>query len=177
MKKLDYLNRDQLSKIHRLGKPRNTNRILSTLSPYLSNFREEYSTIYYLNKEGREYVSCNKIRRKTNYVNHIIMRNDFYIYAGFPSNWRNEIKIKLDKYSVTCDALYVSNGKRYCLEVDHKQNMKENKAKINRYITLFKLSKDFPKLIWLTTTENRKNQLKELCKELPCIVYSIDDIR
>ena len=42
LKKLDFLNRDQLSTIHRLGKVRNTNGILRDLSPYLSNFREEY---------------------------------------------------------------------------------------------------------------------------------------
>ncbi len=105
------------------------------------------------------------------------MRNEYYIFSGFPNDWKNEIKIKLDKYSVICDALFVSKGERYCLEVDHKQQMKENKAKIRKYVNLYKMSKDFPVLIWLTTTENRRKQLIELCKELPSKVYILDDIR
>lgn len=183
MKKLDFLNRDQLSKIHRLGQIRNTNRILKELSPFLSHFREEYSTIYYLNKDGRSYVNSNKIRRKNSVVNHIIMRNDFYIYCGFPTDWRNEIKFKDHEYAVICDSLFKLKGKYYCLEVDYKQQMKENRNKIKRYIGLFKngVIKEklgyFPTLIWLTTTELRKRQLKDLCKEIPCVVYTIDDIR
>lgn len=177
MKKLDYLNRDQLSKIHRLGKKRNTNRILNDLSQYLSHFREEYTTIYYLNKEGREYVNSQKVRRKTSFVQHVIMRNDFYIYSGFPKDWKNEIKIMDDKNSVICDALFSKNGKNYCLEVDSKQQMKENRAKIKRYLSLYNGANNFPTVIWLTTTENRRKQLVELCKDMPCVVYSIDDIR
>lgn len=177
MKKLDYLNRDQLAKIHRLGQKRNTNRILNNLSPYLSHFREDYSTIYYLSKEGREYVNSKKIRRKTSFVQHVIMRNDFYIFVGLPRDWRNEIKIKDDQQSVICDALYSLKGKYYCLEVDAKQQMKENRSKVKRYLSIYRRTNDFPTLIWLTTTENRKKQLVEMCEELPCVVYTIDDIR
>ncbi|MEH7482603.1 hypothetical protein V7157_16410, partial [Neobacillus drentensis] len=68
-------------------------------------------------------------------------------------------------------------------EVDSLQKMKENRSKILRYIRLFKNGaiKEhlgyFPLLIWITTTELRRKQLKELCKELPCVVYTINDIR
>jgi hypothetical protein len=34
----------------------------------------------------------------------------------------------------------------------------------------------FPLLIWVTTTEFRRKQLKELCP-FPCEVYTLDDIR
>jgi hypothetical protein len=183
LKKLDYLNRDQLQKIHRLGKNRNTNRILKELSPYLSNYREEYSTIYYLNSNGREYVSSDKVRKKNNFVQHVIMRNDFYIYSGFPGDWKNEIKLSDKENTVICDAWFKSNGKYHILEVDHTQTMKENRNKIDKYKGLFENGAVkahlgyFPLLIWLTTTELRKKKLVELCKGLPYAVYTINDIK
>lgn len=183
LKKLDYLNRDQLSKIHRLGKVRNTNRILKDLSPYLSCFRDEYSTIYYLNKEGREYVNSNKIRKKNSFVGHVIMRNDFYIYMGYPSDWKNEVKIKDGEFQVICDAWFRRNDRYHFLEVDCTQKMKENRKKVEQYKGLLRngaIEKHFgyfPRLIWLTTTELRRKQLTELCKDLPSEVYTINDIK
>jgi hypothetical protein len=65
LKKLDFLNRDQIGVIHRLGKKHNINRILRELSPYLATFREnEAPNVYFLNKEGREYVNSQKERKK-----------------------------------------------------------------------------------------------------------------
>jgi hypothetical protein len=184
LKKLDYLNRDQLAKIHRLGKVRNTNRILKELSPYLSSFREEYSTIYYLNKEGRAYVNSQKIRKKNSLVNHVIMRNDFYIYSGYPHDWQNEIRVKDDDYTIICDAYFKRHGRYHFLEVDSFQKMSENKKKVERYAGLMKngaVEKQlgyFPQLLWLTTTELRRKQLTELCKTIPnTAVFTIDDIR
>lgn len=183
LKKLDYLNRDQLSTIHRLGKKCNTNRILRELSPYLSSFREEYSNIYFLNKEGREYVNSNKERKKNKFVNHVIIRNDFYIFSGYPHDWKNEIKFSDDNYTIICDSLFKSNGKYQFLEVDSLQKMKNNRSKLANYKGLFenRTIHDhfgyFPKLVWLTTTDLRKRQLIELCKGLPYAVYTIDDIK
>ncbi len=183
MKKLDYLNRDQLREIHRLGAVRNTNRILKDLSPYLSSFREEYSTIYFLNKEGREYVNSNKVRKKNSFVNHTIMRNDFYIHVGFPSEWINEMKVRDDKFTVICDAWFKKDRRFHFLEIDSIQKMKENTAKIIQYTGLYQngaLKKHlgyFPKLIWVTTTEYRRKKLRELCKNLPCDVYTTEELR
>lgn len=183
MKKLDFLNRDQLQTIHKLGKVRNTNRILKELSPYLESYREEYSTIYYLNAEGRSYVNSNKIRRKNPFVNHAIMRNDFYIFAKFPTEWTNEVKVSDGITTIYTDTWFKTGGKYHFLEVDSLQKMKENRMKIKNYAALYSaghLSKHFgyfPKLIWLTTTELRKKQLKELCKDFPCVVYTIKDIK
>ncbi|MDQ0975898.1 hypothetical protein QFZ31_005776 [Neobacillus niacini] len=183
LKKLDYLDRDQLNRIHRLGTIRNTNRILKQLSNYLSSYREDYSTIYYLNKEGREYVTSEKIRKKTNFVNHVIMRNQFYIYAGFPSKWKNEMKLSDREISIVCDAWFKANGKYHILEVDYQQTMKENRNKIEKYRGLYtnksmesKLG-HVPPLLWLTTTELRKKKLVELLKGLPYGVYTINDIK
>jgi hypothetical protein len=183
LKKLDYLNREQLQKIHRLGQKRNANRILQQLSPYLSSYREEFSTIYYLNRNGREYVNSQKIRKKTNFVHHVIMRNDFYIFVGYPHEWKNEMKLSDGINTVVCDAWFKSNGKYNILEVDHCQTMKENRNKIEKYRGLFEaraVEKHFgyfPMLIWLTTTKLRKRKLMELCEGLPHFIYTVDDIK
>jgi len=183
LKKLDFLNRDQLQIIHNLGKVRNTNRILKKLSPYLESFREEYSTIYYLNSEGRAYVNSNKVRRKNPFVNHTILRNYFYIFAKKPTEWTNEVKISDGITTLITDTWFKAGGKYHFLEVDSLQKMKENRVKVNNYKALYTaghLAKHFgyfPPLIWLTTTQLRKKQLKELCKELPCAVYMIDEIK
>ena len=184
MKKLDFLNRDQISSIHRLGKKQNANRVLRELSPYLSSFRENESpNVYFLNKEGREYVNSQKERKKNKFVNHVLMRNDFYIYSGFPHDWKNEMKFSDDNFTVICDALYKTNDKYNFLEVDSLQKMKANRAKIAQYKGLFanRTIHDhfgyFPKLVWLTTSDYRKKQLIELCKGLPYAVYTINDIK
>lgn len=183
LKKLDFLNREQLTKIHRLGKKRNANRVLASLSPYLSSFREQQSTIYYLNSEGRDYIDSQKVRQRNIFVGHVLMRNDFYIYSGFPHDWKNEVKIKDSKNTVICDAWFKKSGFYQFLEVDHTQKMKENRAKIEQYRGLLQNGElagqlgYFPKLIWLTTTELRRQKLKELALGLPCTVYTLEDIR
>lgn len=162
---------------------RNANRILKDLSPYLSNFREEYSTIYYLNKDGREYVNSQKIRKKNSFVNHVLMRNDFYIYMGYPSEWKNEMKLTDGEFTVVCDTWFKSNGKYQMLEVDSMQKMKENREKVKQYIGLMENGfieehfGYFPTLVWLTTTDLRKRQLIKLCEGLPCVVYTTADIK
>ncbi len=93
------------------------------------------------------------------------------------------MKIRDDKYTVIADAWFKNNGRYHFLEVDSLQKMKINRAKITQYKGLFENGaiKEhfgyFPQLIWLTTSEIRRKQLKELCKDLPCVVYTIDDIR
>lgn len=183
LKKLDFLNRDQIRKLHRLGKVRNTNRILGELTPYLSKFREEYTTVYYLNREGREYVNCSKIRKKGNKVNHCLARNDFYIYSGCPADWKNEIKIGDSYGHCICDSLFKTEGRYNILEVDLKQSMSENKLKAQKYQGLFERKAIeqslgyFPVVIWLTHSELRRKQLKEISKGFPSLVYTLEDIK
>jgi hypothetical protein len=183
LKKLDYLNREQIQRIHRLGKKRNANRILQQLTPFLSSYREEYSTIYYLNATGRDYVNSNKIRKKTNFVQHVIMRNDFFIYCGYPSEWKNEMKLSDGTHTIICDSWFKRDGKYHILEVDNTQTMKENRKKIETYRNLFEngVMKEhlgyLPVLIWLTTSSLRKKKLVEMCKGLPHLVYTVDDIK
>ncbi|WP_371400284.1 replication-relaxation family protein [Priestia megaterium] len=184
LKKLDFLNREQLQRLHGLGEKRNANRILSTLYSYLSRYREEYTTVYYLNAKGREYVMCEKVRKKGNKVNHTLIRNDFYIFSGCPTEWKNEIRLgDGDKISVVCDSWYKSDGYYNILEVDHLQSMKENRTKVMKYLSLYQsgIFEDklgyFPPLTWVTTTELRRKQLQEICKDIPSVVYTTTDIK
>lgn len=184
LKKFDFLTRDQISRYFSLGKVGNTNRVLRNLSKYLLSIREGYQTIYYLSKEGREYVGCEKIRKKGGHVVHTIMRNEFWLYYGCPYDWKSEIKVSDGKANVIVDAMFTKSLLYHFLEVDHTQPMKENRTKIARYTSLMengliaqKLG-HFPSVVWLTTTELRRKQLQEECRHLPNVkVYTIEDIQ
>jgi len=149
------------------------------------NIREGRQTIYYLSKKGKDYVDCEKIRKKGGHVNHAIMRNDMWFFNDCPKKWKNEIKVSDGHTKVIVDAMFTDNwDRRHFLEVDSIQKMKENRNKIKRYKELFKnglLEEDighFPTIVWLTTTEHRRKQLKDECDGLPIVmVYTTNDIR
>lgn len=183
LKKFDFLTRDQILRYFKLGSVRNTNRVLSELSDYLLTMRDGYQSIYYLSKEGREYVECEKIRKKGGHVQHTIMRNECWLFYNCPPDWRNEIKVSDGKAQIIVDAMFMSTLQHHFLEVDHLQTMKENKAKISKYLELANnglITENlghFPTVIWLTTTELRRKQLVEACQQLPHFkVYTLTDI-
>lgn len=183
LKEFDFLTRDQINHTFQLGTKRNTNRVLQNLAPYLRNIREGYQSIYYLSKLGREYVDCEKIRKKGGHVQHAIMRNEFYIFYGYPSDWQNEIKVSDGSTTIIVDAMFSKNNLLNFLEVDRMQTMKENASKVRKFENLHKnglLEKKlfyFPRIIWLTTTELRRKKLIELCKGLPKVkVFTYDEI-
>lgn len=181
LKKFDFLTRDQLAAYFKLGKICNTNRVLRNLSDYLTCVRDGYQSIYYLNKNGREYVDCEKIRKKGGHVQHVVMRNEIWLHFKCPKDWKNEVKISDEKTSVVADAVFTRNGFYHFLEVDNLQSMKENRAKINRYKelldSLVKQFGYFPTLVWLTTTEHRRKQLESACNGLNFKVFTINDIQ
>ena len=183
LKKHGFLNREQLQRIHKLGKKRNANRVLSSLSEYLTSYNTDQSAIYYLNALGREYVNTDKVLKKNQFVNHVIIRNYFYIFAGMPTEWMNEVKISDGKVTVIADAFFKSQGMPYFVEIDNTQKMKANREKIEAYKALQAngIIKEhighFPMLIWVTTTDLRVKQLMSLCEGLPARIYKIDDIR
>lgn len=181
LQKFDFLTRDQLNRYFNLGKVRNTNRVLKNLSNYLLSFRDGNQSVYYLSKQGREYVGCQKVRKKGNHVQHTIMRNELWLYFKCPKDWKNEIKISSEKNTIVTDSMFTRNGFQFFLEVDNIQKMKVNREKINRYKDLMpSLIKQFgyiPTLVWLTTTEMRRKQIEEACEGLKCIVYTTDDIK
>jgi Replication-relaxation len=183
LKKLDYLDRSQLQRLHNLGGVRNANKVLRSLAPWVHSYREGYDTIYYLNALGRDAVGSQKVLKKTQFVNHVIMRNEFYIYAGRPTDWKAEVKIKDGQLTVICDAMFKGRNKYHFLEVDCTQKMVQNKVKAQSYHEMYlrkniekKLS-HFPPLIWLTTSHVRKKQLEKLCEGMPCHVYLLTEIQ
>ena len=181
LKKFDFLTRDQICKYFKLGTDRNANKVLYRLSDYLTSISNGYQSIYYLNKKGRDYVDCEKIRKKGGHVQHVVMRNDLWLHFNCPNDWRNEIKISNQKISIVVDSVFTLNGFYHFLEVDNLQSMKENRAKINRYKDLLEsLIKQFgyyPTFVWLTTTEHRRKQLEKACGGLKVKVYTLDDIK
>ncbi|ALC88133.1 hypothetical protein AM499_07740 [Bacillus sp. FJAT-22090] len=175
------MTRDQLNQYFKLGTVRNTNYVLRNLSEHLMSIREGYQTIYYLSKIGRDYVDCDKIRKKGNHVQHFVMRNQFWLFYKCPRDWKNEVKISNGKASVVADAVFTRNGFYHFLEVDNLQAMKENRAKIIRYKNLLEsLIMQYgyhPTLVWVTTTEYRRKQLEQVCGGLKVKVYTIHDIK
>lgn len=184
LKRFDFMTRDQLRRYFRIRTPRQTNRVLAALSDYTASIREGYQTIYYLNSLGRQYVDCDKIRKKGGHVMHTVMRNDLWLHYGCPGDWRSEIKVSDGKATVIVDAMFTQSLRYHFLEVDHTQTMAENRAKIKRYEALHdngSLAKQlghYPTVVWLTTTELRRQQLQDACKTLPVTkVFTIADIK
>lgn len=182
LKERDFLTRDQLNRYFNLGKVRNTNRVLFNLSDYLMTIKEGHHTVYYLSKLGRDYVDCDRIRKKGNHVQHTIMRNDMWLHFGCPRDWQNEMKVVLEKNNIIVDAMFTKNNFQHFLEVDNLQTMKENREKIKRYKQMIQNFYPqfgyYPTIVWLTTTELRRKQLSESCKSLPgAKVYTMTDIK
>ena len=180
LQKFDFLTRDQLNRYFHLGSIRNTNHVLNNLSEYLHCVRNGYQSIYYLSSEGRQYVGCEKIRKKGSHIEHTIMRNELWMYFKCPNTWKNEVKIANSKSYVIADASFNLDGFQCFVEVDNLQNMKENREKIKRYKELMqsivlKLG-HYPTLIWFTTSEVRKKQLEQSCEGLKVKIIVKNDI-
>jgi hypothetical protein len=176
LKRFDYMTREQLQVIHDLKSPRNANRFLNSIGEYLNKFRNETEFVYYLSKEGRERVDCPKIRKKTQNVDHYLLRNQLWIHLGKPHSWENEVKVTAGATSVICDAKYTKNGKPAFIEVDISQPMSENKAKIERYRKIKEETGAEFYLIWVTALDSRKSKLNALCQGFKSMVYTLKDI-
>jgi hypothetical protein len=185
LKKLDYLTRSQIQRLHNLGGERNARRILNSINPYVSIFRGQNGEhIYYLNRAGRERVGCDVVRQKTIQAGHYLMRNDAFIHYAGHEDWKNEMKFSVpDVVTVIPDAYFRYQQRRHFLEVDHLQHMTKNRDKIERYRnlndtgTLQKRIGYFPCLVWVTLTENRRQQLAELCRGMDVAIHLWDEIK
>jgi Replication-relaxation len=178
MKRLGYISRSQIQKIHNLGSDRNAQKILASMKQYLCSFREG-ETVYYLNSEGRDRVDSKAVRKKTMQAKHFLMRNEVYIAFGMPATWRNEVKKGTKKTGAfICDAEFNFDGKTYFVEVDHQQKMSANRLKVEKYKRFrdASLVKNF-ELIWITTTEYRRQQLKKICQGIVHEVYTVTDFK
>lgn len=186
LKKFDYLTVKQFQNLIDLKSNRNAYRVIKQLEAYMNVFRDEGINVYHLNKKGREYVNCNKKRTKLTTAKHYLMRNDLFIHLGFPSSWRNEIRMRYenskDPITIVADAHYTSvaypHAKHHLIEVDHTQKMQKNKIKIEKYRRLIEKGafKGMPELVWVTSTPYRQKTLKELCDGLDAKVYLSTDL-
>jgi len=185
LSKLDYLSRSQIQKLHDLSGDRNARRVLANMSPFISCFRGETGeNIYYLNKTGRERTGAEAVRSKTNQVGHFLMRNDAFIHYAGNEDWKNEVKFSVPNVvTVIADAYFRHNQRRHFLEVDHLQHMNKNHEKIDRYRKLYDTGvfqqkmKYFPRLVWVTLTENRRKQLAEWCAGMDVVIHLWDEIK
>lgn len=184
LKKLDYMSRSQIQRLHNLGGDRNARRVLDNLSSYLSCFRgDNGENIYHLNKEGRNRINCEVVRQKTAQAGHYLMRAGAYIHYGGGEDWKNEMNFKIEGVvNLITDSYFRYNGRRHFLEVDRLQHMAKNHEKITRYKklhatgTLQEKLKYFPRIVWVTLTESRKAQLLEWCAGMDVIVHVWNDI-
>lgn len=151
---------------------------------YISSFRSETGEkVYHLNQAGKDRIGGGAIRHKSNQIGHYLMRNDLYLHLR-PTEWKNEVKISVEGVvSIVCDAYFKHQQRLHFLEVDRLQQMFKNKEKIERYRTLKKSGvmqeryKYFPRLVWVTLTENRKRQLVEWCDDMDCLVYVWEELK
>ncbi|MGE6611849.1 replication-relaxation family protein [Peribacillus sp. NPDC076916] len=176
LKRFDYLTQAQIQVIHDLKGERNANRILNGMSAYICSFRNGLEKVYYLNKNGREYMDHNIIRKKTANADHFITRNQLWIYLRRPKEWQNEVQIKAGDISIVCDAKTSQNGIPVFIEVDISQPMQVNKAKIQKYKKLQQISKDPFYVVWVTKFPGRKKKLMELSAGLKGHVYTVEEI-
>lgn len=168
-----------------LGSKRNANRVLHGIREYVSTKRLG-EDVYYLNKKGAEMVGGEATIRRNSPLEHIVMRNDIYIFYHYPRDWKPEAKTRWKEvgkeYSIVSDARFTYHGQMYFLEVDNTQKMIENKRKIERYAFLFRFIQrqqiGEPVLLFYTLSDVRKKQLEAWCKEygIPCEVLRKQDV-
>jgi hypothetical protein len=150
--------------------------------------------VIYLNKEGRKLVASTKEVKKSPLLEHILLRNEAYLYFGCPSDWKTEysletkqqelssldikigagLKIKNQK-KVVADAVFTREWYLNIVEIDNTRNMIDNKRKIELYREVMKDLK-VPKLWYLTTTDDRKKKLLEWMQGMRCEVRTFGEI-
>jgi hypothetical protein len=174
-----------LLEIHDLKSYKNTCRIItSQLRPFIHESYFQKEKVIYLNKKGRDMIASDKEEIKiTQQTIHSLLRNEVYIFFKGPADWKNEFLIETNvngqlgsdiifqgvtlsnKKKVVPDAVFSRNGYQYLIEIDHTQDMRINKKKIDTYREIMPYLKDgIPLLYFFTTTENRKRKLAEWMK-------------
>ena len=159
----------------------------------IQSFRLE-AKVYYLTKKGRDWIGSEKEVTKTLQVKHYLMRNDMYIFLGYPENFKvefeyrfkgtinnDEILIKKEMM-LRSDGYYIKGNTPHFLEVDNTQSMKENRKKIELYkhLTTYLSSVNVtPIIVFYTSSDVRQKKLQDYCKELgvKAEIYTRKDIR
>lgn len=192
--KLGFLTRTHLQKLHDLKSNRNTSRVMKGLEDY-TIMRRHYlrngEAVYYLNQKGRELTGFEKEWKWSENIEHHLMRNDLYLHFNQPQKWIIEEKItfrigsglQIKEFIIIPDITFVKDNKYHFIEIDHTQNMRENKKKIKLYKELANVMENQykykPTIIFYTTTEHRKKLLKKWCEEnnLNNLILTKEDIR
>jgi len=146
------------------------------MSDYLCSFKLGLEKVYYLNKNGRELVNCDVIRKKTPNIEHFLVRNQLWMHLRRPKEWQNEVKVKAGDISIVCDAKTVQGEIPVFVEVDISQPMQVNKQKIEKYKKLQSMSKQPFYVVWVTKMNSRRKRLSELSKGLPGYIYTLEEI-
>ena len=143
--------------------------------------------VYYLNKNGCDYLGIEDERRWVQSVEHYLMRNDLYIHYEMPPGFQIEAEITINGGLVSkilrADGYFVKDGLHYFLEVDRMQKMVENKKKIELYSELgplmLKKYETHPYIVFFTNSQFRQQKLSQWCKEhnVKCSVYTKDDLK
>jgi hypothetical protein len=154
-----------------LGSKRNANRVLHSIREY-TNTKRIGEDVFFLNKRGAELIGGEATIRANSNIEHIVMRNDIYIFYHYPRDWKSEAKTRWTEggkeYSIVSDARFTYHDQKYFLEVDIAQKMTENKRKIEKYAYLFRFLQRRgmePILLWYTVSSVRKEKLEKWCKE------------
>ncbi|WP_201028926.1 replication-relaxation family protein [Saccharococcus caldoxylosilyticus] len=169
---LGALSRSQIQYMFDLGSKRNANRVIQSIREYL-NYKALKEHVYYLNKRGAEMIGGQVTVTGNSPLQHIVMRNDIYIFYHYPHDWKAEAKTRWKEdgkeCSIVSDARFTYHGQMYFLEVDILQKMAENKRKVEKYAYLFRFIQrqqiGEPVLLWYTVSEVKKKQLEKWCKE------------
>lgn len=168
---LGFATREQLQHIHDLGGKRNANKVLQGMSAYLNIKRHperDCCNVYYLNKEGRQYIDSPKERKYSSEVEHYLMRNDMFIHFGCPDDFITDQSIAFGRRGekeklIRPDARFTHDQRLYLLEVDRTQSMRKNKEKLEMYADLMDVMKDqfayLPRVVFYTETDSRKELL------------------
>lgn len=162
--------------------------MLGAMKKYMEVENFKGKNVYYLNKEGRDWIGATREVKYSYLIEHYLLRNELFIHYGCPKTWvvekRTHFKvIGQPEKSICPDARFQKEGVWHFIEVDRTQSMAENRKKILEYGELSPLiEKDLgskPVIIFYTIKSSRQAKLKELCKEagVDCVVYHPDDIR
>lgn len=176
-----FLTTSQIQRLHNLGGRRNTTRILADMGELLSSFREG-ETVYYLSAKGRREIGSQKVRRRTQLVQHTLLRNEVYI-ARRPEIWKPEYSVKWGGKELIADAIYRKGGAYTFVEIDLTQSMAANERKVAAYRELQDTGKwqakygDFPTLLFVTTSDYRRNKLKGIAGELKAEIITFSDLK
>ncbi|MBE5107831.1 replication-relaxation family protein [Bacillus thuringiensis] len=168
LSKLDFATRRQLQAIHCLGSIRNANRVLKDMRPYCHITKMAREHVYYLNKKGRDLLGITKEVKKSSQLQHILMRNESWMWLGFPE-WKTERSIDFSingqRYQIIPDATYFEDNVPHFVEIDRMQHMKANEHKIQLYGHITDIYKRqnaiVPVIIFFTLSDYRQLKLEQ----------------